>query len=57
MKRVLFVLFGLMAAMTVVGLAFAFTRPLKWPSNIRPLEWRRAVEDAVEGALEMEAAA
>ena len=57
MKRVLLILFGLMAAMTVAGLAFAFTRPLRWPANVRALEWRRAVEDAAGAAIEKEAAA
>lgn len=42
MKRVLFVLLGLTAALTAVGLIFAFTRPIEWPANVRPLDWRRA---------------
>jgi hypothetical protein len=41
-----------MAAMTVAGLAFAFTRPLRWPANVRALEWQRAVHDAAEAAIE-----
>jgi hypothetical protein len=44
MKRVLFVLFGISMALTVFGLVFAFTRPIKWPATIRPLDWWRATE-------------
>jgi hypothetical protein len=57
MKPVLLVLFGLVAVLTVAGLTFAFTRPLRWPSNVRALEWRRIVADAVESEPEKEATA
>lgn len=56
MKRVLFVLFGVMAALTAVSLIVAFTRPIKWPANVRPLEWRRAIGDGVDRKVEEVAA-
>ena len=57
MQRLLFVLFGVIAAVTVVGLLIAFTRPIKWPANVGPLEWRRAVGEAIEREVEEEVAA
>jgi len=56
MKRVLFVLLGLTVAMTVAGLMVAFARPSKWPANIAPLEWRRALGEKVEPVTEEAAA-
>jgi len=56
MKRVLFVLFGLSVAMTVVGLMVAFSRPIKWPANIAAPEWRRAVGETGEPAVAVEEA-
>ena len=56
MKRVLFVLLGLTVAMTVAGLMVAFARPSKWPANIAPLEWRRALGEKVEPITEEAAA-
>jgi hypothetical protein len=35
-------------AVTVAGLMVAFARPSKWPANIAPLEWRRALGEKVE---------
>lgn len=57
MKRVLFVLLGLSVAMTVMGLMFAFTRPLKWPARIATVDWRKAVGEAIDRTLEEEVAA
>ena len=57
MKRVLLVFLGLTAAVTVAGLLVAFARPIKWPANIRTLEWRKALGEAVERSLEEEVAA
>ena len=56
MKRLLFVLFGLTAMMTVVGLLIAFARPIKWPANVRPLDWSRTVGEAIEKVAEEVAA-
>jgi hypothetical protein len=56
MKRVLFILFGLMVAMTVTGLAIAFTRPIKWPENVGPLDWRRTFGEKAEETIEEAAA-
>lgn len=52
MKRVLFVLLGVMAAMTVIGLLVAFTRPINWPENVRPLAWRRVLGEVLEPTAE-----
>jgi hypothetical protein len=56
MKRVLFILFGVGVAVTVVGLMVALSRPIKWPANIAAPEWRRAVGENVEPELEAEEA-
>lgn len=52
MKRVLFVLFGLTMAMTVTGMLVAFARPSRWPANVTPSEWRRALGEKVERITE-----
>ena len=52
MKRVLFIFLGLTVAMTVIGLMVAFTRPIHWPANVRPLEWRKAFGEKVVDAAE-----
>ena len=56
MKRVMFILFGLLVAMTVTGLVIAFSRPIKWPENVGPLEWRRTLGGRVEETTEEAAA-
>jgi hypothetical protein len=56
MKRVLFILLGLMVAMTVTGLVISFTRPIKWPANVRSLDWRRALGESTEETTEEAAA-
>jgi hypothetical protein len=53
MKRVLFILFGISAALTLFGLLFTLSRPIKWPAGIRSLEWRRTVDGPV-GEVEVE---
>jgi hypothetical protein len=50
MRRILFVLVGLTVAFTVSGLVIAFARPSRWPANIAPSEWRRALGERVEQA-------
>jgi hypothetical protein len=52
MKRALFILLGLMLAMTVFGLMFAFTRPIKWPADIAAPAWRKAFGEKVEEPIE-----
>lgn len=52
MKRALFVLFGLMAMTTVIGLFIAFTRPIKWPAGITAPDWRKAVGEAIDRTIE-----
>jgi len=57
MKRVVFILLGLAVATTVVGLLFAFSRPIKWPANVGPAAWRRAVGENAEEPITEEVAA
>lgn len=52
MRRILFVLVGLTVAFTVSGLVIAFARPSKWPANIAPSEWRRALGEHLGQAPE-----
>jgi len=56
MKRALFILFGLTLAMSVFGLMFAFTRPIKWPANIAAPAWRKALGEKAEELAEEAAA-
>jgi uncharacterized protein involved in outer membrane biogenesis len=54
MKRALFVLFSVIAAITVIGLLVAFTRPINWPENVRPLALRRVLGELRETSAERE---
>jgi hypothetical protein len=40
--------------MTVIGLLVAFTRPINWPEEVRPLAWRRVLGEVLEPTAEPE---
>jgi hypothetical protein len=57
MKRVVFILLGLAVATTVAGLLVAFSRPIKWPANVGPAAWQRALGADAEEPIAEEVAA
>jgi hypothetical protein len=55
-RFVLPLFFAVLATFVAVGLVFAFTRPIKWPANVRPIDWRRAVGADMKPTVEEEVA-
>jgi hypothetical protein len=56
-SRFLPLLLAVLSTFVALGVVFAFTRPIKWPANVRAIDWRRAVGAATGPATEVEVAA
>jgi hypothetical protein len=50
-------LLAVLSTFVALGLVFAFTRPIKWPANVRAIDWRRAVGAVTSPITEEEVAA
>lgn len=57
MQRILFILLGIAVTTTVLGLLFAFSRPIRWPANVASPAWRRAFGESAEEPVEEEVVA
>jgi len=56
-RFVLPLLIAVLGTFVALGLVFAFARPIKWPTNVRAIDWRRVINGVTDTAPKEEVAA